>query len=84
MAFEVTISPQEYVLVGTRYDRPESFGHAAFTGPSGEKQVQRLLVIRGRPQGEPPVDFDWATGSRPSGTAPLAYQAARTARGTAR
>lgn len=81
LAFEITLTPHEYVLIGSTYDRTNTLGHATFIGPSGDRLVQRLLVIRGRPQGEPPVDFDWATGARPVNGTPLAYRAARTARG---
>jgi len=81
LSFEITITPHEYVLIGSKYDCKDTFGHTFFIGPSGDRLVQRLLVIRGRPQGEPPVDFDWATGARPVSGTPLAYRAARTARG---
>lgn len=82
LSFEITITPHEYVLIGTAYERTDTFGHAVFIGPTGDRLVQRMLVLRGRPQGEPPVDFDWATGARPVNGTPLAYRAARTARGS--
>jgi hypothetical protein len=79
LAFDVTISPQDYLVVGTRYDHPNTLGHGMFIAPSGEKLVQRLLVIRARPQGEAPLP-DWAVAGGAK-SQPLAVQAVKTTRG---
>lgn len=80
LAFSVTLVPSEYVIIGTRYDRARSLGHVTFVGTSGEKPVQRLLVIRARPLGDTPV-ADWTVAGRRS-SVPLALQATKTTRGS--
>lgn len=80
LAFDVTLSPKEYLIVGTRYDRRKTLGHVAFVSNTAEKPVQRLLVIRSRPQGDAPAaDLNWSDGK----SAPLALQAAKSVRGQA-
>jgi hypothetical protein len=46
LSWEVTLAPNEYVLVGAQRDPPDSFGAQCFIDGKGEKAVQRLLVIR--------------------------------------
>lgn len=46
LAWEVTLSPNEYVIVGGRYDRPGTLGQQFFIRPNEQPPVQRLLVIR--------------------------------------
>ena len=78
LSFDVTLSAKEYLIVGTRYDRTKTLGHAAFVGTALDKPVQRLLVIRCRPQGEVPAsDASWSDGK----SVPLALQAAKSVRG---
>jgi hypothetical protein len=77
LAFEVTISPQEYLLIGTRYDHPGTLSNLMFMTPQATRPMQRLLVIRARPQSEA-AKHPWQNDS----AAPLAYQASRAARGT--
>jgi hypothetical protein len=77
LSFDVTISPQEYFLVGTRYDRSGTLGHLTFVASQGVRPAQRLLVIRARPQSEA-AKHSWQYDH----AAPLAYQASRAARGT--
>jgi hypothetical protein len=82
LAFEVTLAPQDYVIVGTRAARGGTLGHRCFVTTDGPKPVQRLLAIRaGRVQAPGPADtLPPAEGV----TAPLAYQAtAITVRGSA-
>ena len=79
LSFDVTLSPQDYLVIGTRYDHPNTLGHGMFVAMSGDKLVQRVLVIRARPQGEAPLpDWTIASGAK---TLPLAVQAVRTTRG---
>jgi hypothetical protein len=81
ISFEVTMSPQEYVLIGTRFDREHTLGHCTFVGTAHDKPVQRLLVIRARAQGDPEAP-EWNWLRDPSKSPPLAYQASRTSRGS--
>lgn len=46
LAWEVTLAPGQYALVGARWDRPGSLGHASFIRIDEAAPVQRLLVIR--------------------------------------
>jgi hypothetical protein len=51
--FEVAMSPTEFLVIGTDSYHDGTFGHAAFTGPKDDRQVQRLLVLRaGRTKGD--------------------------------
>jgi hypothetical protein len=45
-AWDVTVSPSEWLLVGTFYDREESLGYQFLTDQPSGKRVQRLLLIR--------------------------------------
>lgn len=45
LTWELTVSPNEYVVVGARLDRPDTLGQS-FMLAEGETPVQRLLVIR--------------------------------------
>jgi hypothetical protein len=79
LAFDVTLSPQDYLIIGTHYDHPSTLGYGMFVAPSGDKLVQKLLVIRARPQGESTLpDWTFAGGPR---SQPLAVQAVKTTRG---
>jgi hypothetical protein len=46
LAWEVTLTPGEYVVIGTGFDRQETFGHQAFVRADEATPVQRLLVVR--------------------------------------
>lgn len=46
LGWEVTVSPNEYVVIGGRYDQPEGLGHQCFIRPDEQAPVQRVLVIR--------------------------------------
>jgi hypothetical protein len=46
LAWEVTLAPNEYLVVGGRFDRPETLGHQCFLRRDEATPVQRLLVIR--------------------------------------
>src|SRR5262249_144898 len=45
LAWEVTLAPNQYLIVGGRLDRPDSLGQRAFIQDEGDG-VQRLLVLR--------------------------------------
>jgi hypothetical protein len=46
LGWDVTLAPNEYVVVGARADRPGSLGYQAFVRADESPPVQRLLVIR--------------------------------------
>src|SRR5262249_52382526 len=76
LSWDVSIGPDEFLLLGTRHDRPGSLGHQCFIRPDETPPVQRLLVLRARraaaPRTEPTLEFPGDTLSR---TPPLAMQA---------
>jgi hypothetical protein len=76
LCWELTLVPDEYVLVGARRDRPGTIGSAYFT--TAGRLKQHLLVLRASRLGSHGVDE--SMGQSP----PLAMQAAWTARGTGR
>jgi hypothetical protein len=86
LSWEVTLAPNEYVLVGGRFDCPNTLGHASFIRPDEAKPVQRLLVIRTARPGLGVTDETAANAMPPLGRSPsLALQAARsTFRGNSR
>jgi hypothetical protein len=80
MGWDVTVAPNEYLVIGAWFDEPATLGYQAFVDTQGPSPVQRLLVIRtGRSGGGidaeiadlPPEDPSLA--GRPP---PLALQAA--------
>jgi len=46
LAWDVTLSPDQYLIIGARPDRPQSLGHQCFRRRDEQAPVQRLLVIR--------------------------------------
>lgn len=46
LSWTITLAPNEYVLIGTWYERPDTFGREAFVRTNETAPVQRLLVIR--------------------------------------
>jgi hypothetical protein len=45
-SWEATLAPNEYLVIGGRYDKPETLGHQCFVRSEEATPVQRLLVIR--------------------------------------
>jgi hypothetical protein len=86
LRWEVTLAPNEYLIIGGRYDHPDTLGEQSFLRREEPTPVQRLLVIRTsragtEPEGWPAERED----ALPPGPPPLACQAAMTtARGTGR
>jgi hypothetical protein len=70
LSWELTVAANEYVVVGTRLDRPGTLGHCCFLHGEGRPPVQRLLVLRtARAPGRPALDESL------SRSPPLALQA---------
>ncbi len=46
LSWEITVSPNEYVLVGGRVNYPGTLGHQCFVRPDEPGKVQRLLAVR--------------------------------------
>jgi hypothetical protein len=88
LTWEVTLAPNQYVLVGARADRPETLGYQCFFRQDETTPVQRLLVMRACPvsadtAGDNGLDWPAEKTARKRAT-PLALQAAgwTTARGS--
>jgi hypothetical protein len=45
-SWEACLAPNEYLVIGGKYDKPETLGHQCFVRPEEATPVQRLLVIR--------------------------------------
>jgi hypothetical protein len=77
LSWDVTLEPNEYVVVGGLIDREESLGHRCFVRVEEANTVQRLLVIRtSRIQPELPTDAMIGGGGLLKHAPPLAMQAA--------
>jgi hypothetical protein len=80
MSWEVTLAPNEYVLVGGRYGCPTTLGNTSFIRPDEPKPVQRLLVIRTARSGMGLMEETADNAISPLGRSPsLVLQADRTA-----
>jgi hypothetical protein len=54
-SWEVTLAANEYVVVGARWNRPQTLGYECLVRPDEPRPVQRLLVIR---TGPPSTDVE--------------------------
>lgn len=79
LAWEVTLTPEEYVLVGARADRPDTLGTAYFLPEGTNGSVQKLLVLRATR-----VAGTSSEASKLDQTPPLALQATWTPRAVSR
>jgi hypothetical protein len=80
LGFEITVAPNEYVVVGGMLDKPETLGHQYFVCADGTRPGQQLLVIRaGRGAGEalpdPLADGSEGETAPSAAVVPLALQA---------
>ncbi|MGE3806296.1 MAG: hypothetical protein AB7K24_16630 [Gemmataceae bacterium] len=75
LGWEVTLAPNEYVIIGGRYDRPGTLGHEFFLRKDGTP-AQKLIVIRTGRSADAVEVADSSGGERKA--APLAIQAAYT------
>jgi hypothetical protein len=46
LSWEVTLAPNEYIVVGARFEKPGTLGPACFIHRDPQAAVQRLLVLR--------------------------------------
>lgn len=46
LAFEITLSPREFLVIGADADRGNWLGNQMFSEQAGNERVQRLLIIR--------------------------------------
>jgi hypothetical protein len=46
IGWEITLAPNDYVIIGGRYDRPKTLGWTSFIRPDEATPVQRVLVLR--------------------------------------
>lgn len=85
LAWEVSLAPNEYVLIGGRFDRPETLGHQSYLRGDEANPVQRLLVIRtSRPGKEldPPLPVAAGETAAPYPTSIATHAALTSARGS--
>src|SRR5262249_34929830 len=82
LSWEVTLAANQYVLVGSRADCPETLGYQCFVRRADPVAVQRLLAIRTSRLSAPATSEMLAESSDesppPRCTPPLAVQAAWT------
>jgi hypothetical protein len=77
-AIDIVVSASEYIVIGTEYYTPRTFGHNAFVGHSTtlERSAQRVLVLRaGLTKAERSAPKLLNGKDDPSGTLPIASQA---------
>ncbi|VTS05513.1 hypothetical protein [Tuwongella immobilis] len=76
LAIEATVGANEYLVIGTRRQRQDTFGFYGFAEPKREKPIQRLLVLRvGQTQPEAAELSKIAAPDRTIIAQPLASQA---------
>ena len=46
LAWDITLAPNDYVLIGARYDQPNTLGWHCFVRTDETTPVQRMLVVR--------------------------------------
>jgi hypothetical protein len=46
LGWEVTLSPREFLIIGSHYERGQWLGNQIFGGMQGAEKVQRLLIVR--------------------------------------
>src|SRR5262249_23612212 len=86
LSWEVTMPPNQYVVIGGRFDRTDTLRCGCCLRGDEARPVQRLLVMRASRGGTAPAEDSIASTDevQPMKTPPLALQAAWTsARGSA-
>jgi len=62
LSWEITLAPNDYLLIGGWYDRPHTLGWQSFIRTDEDAPVQRLLVIR-TTRSSPSVETEIASSS---------------------
>jgi hypothetical protein len=76
LAWDVSLAPGEYLVIGAREDRTKTFGYEALVRRDERVPVKRLLVLRcWRPAVDPRATEEIADAPRANGAVPLAIQA---------
>jgi hypothetical protein len=75
LAFDVKLSPREYLVIGSYFERGDWIGNQEFTGVVRNEKVQRLLVIRASRLVPTDSAPESASGSSQDKSMPLATQA---------
>lgn len=76
LAFDVTLSPREFAVIGAHYERGNWLGNQLFTSQQGSDKVQRLLIIRaGRLSSDEASSDTPSSPTKKDGIVPLAKQA---------
>jgi hypothetical protein len=79
LAWEVTVAPNECLVLGANFERPQSLGYRTFVQEDEQVAVQRLLVLRtSRSLADAGEDDGAETVARSSPVVPLALQASWT------
>lgn len=81
LSWEVTLAPNEYLLVGCMPERPDTLGFRSFVDCGSLAPVQRLLVLRTARSGDAGIDAEIAPGpvdQSAANTISLAVQSSRT------
>ena len=73
LTFEVTLGDNDFVVVGARFDAPDSMAARFFLSPDPDRPVQRLLAVRAAPLFK---NSGTSSGLRQASTHSLAAQAA--------
>jgi len=75
LGFEVTLRPNEYLIIGPDITKINTIGHRAFVEDEGLEPIQRLLVIRTARSTHSADEPSLAELARSSASPPLALQA---------
>jgi hypothetical protein len=76
MAWEVTLTPREFLVIGTHNERSNWLGNQIFGGQQESGKIQRLLIVRTGTLS--PDDTDWgpsSAGQKKDSVVPIASQA---------
>ncbi len=66
LGWDVTVAPNEYVVIGTTRDGPDTLGRACFVQYDGQRAVQRLLVLRTTRPAASLIGDDFDSGAEPA------------------
>jgi hypothetical protein len=76
MAWEATLTPREFLVIGAHNERGNWLGNLIFGGQPGPTKIQRLLIVRTGTLA--PADTDWGPSSavqKKDAVVPIASQA---------